>query len=97
MKKSTKRWLGALGLAVGAAGGAGIMLLLGKRQSPNRSAKGDVWARPGMMVTFRAELMPGRGEEDRTYRVKELLSTNRVTLEGISGEHAENEFISLQR
>ena len=28
------------------------------------------WARPEMQVTFRAELMPGRNREERTYRIK---------------------------
>lgn len=53
---------------------------------------GDVWARPGMMVTFRAELMPGRDGHERTFRVKELLSSGRVSLHGVDGEHAEKEF-----
>ena len=30
----------------------------------------NVWARPGMTVTFRAELMPGRDREARTAKVK---------------------------
>lgn len=45
-----------------------------------------------MMVTFRAELMPGRERNDRTFRVKELLSSGRVSLHGVDGEHAEKEF-----
>jgi len=53
---------------------------------------GDVWARPGMMVTFRAELMPGRDRNERTFLVKELLSSGRVSLQGVDGEHAEKEF-----
>jgi hypothetical protein len=55
-------------------------------------AVGDVWARPGMSVTFRAELMPGRDREDRTFRVKELLPSGRVLLHGVDGEHTETEF-----
>ena len=57
---------------------------------------GDVWARPGMMVTFRAELMPGRDRDERTYRVKELLASGRVSLQGVDGEHAEKEFERIQ-
>jgi hypothetical protein len=57
---------------------------------------GDVWARPGMPVTFRAELMPGRERNRRTYRVKELLSSGRVSLHGVDGEHAEKEFEPIQ-
>lgn len=60
-----------------------------EQQTPN---PGDVWARPGMMVTFRAELMPGREREARTFRVKELLPNGRVLLHGADGEHAEREF-----
>ena len=52
-----------------------------------------------MMVTFRAELMPGRESDDRTFRVKELLPSGRVSLHGVDGEHAEKEFerVSLDR
>ena len=52
----------------------------------------DVWARPGMPVTFRAELMPGRDRRERTFLVKELLWSGRVSLQGAGGEHAEKEF-----
>ena len=94
MKKRTKRWLGGLALAAGALGAAGTYLTRKKKmkveqQRPNPS---DVWARPGMMVTVRAELMPGREREQRTFRVKELLSNGRVLLHGVEGEHAEREF-----
>jgi hypothetical protein len=57
---------------------------------------GDVWARPGMMVTFRAELMPGRDRDERTFRVKELLASGRVSLHGVDGEHAAKEFDPIQ-
>jgi len=56
---------------------------------------GDVWARPGMSVTFRAELKPGRNRDDRTFRVKELLPSGRVSLHGVEGEHTESEFESI--
>lgn len=52
----------------------------------------NVWARPGMMVVFRAELMPGRDPSERAFRVASLLPSGRVTLEGKAGEHAETEF-----
>lgn len=58
---------------------------------------GDVWARPGMSVTFRAELMPGLGASGRTFEVAKLLPSGRVTLNKIAGEHAENEFEPLKR
>jgi hypothetical protein len=52
----------------------------------------DSWARPGMRVVFRAELMPGRDRAERTFHVKEVLPSGRVLLDGTGGEHAEKEF-----
>jgi hypothetical protein len=49
-----------------------------------------------MPVTFRAELMPGRDRGQRTFLVKELLSSGRVSLHGVDGEHAEKEFEAIQ-
>ena len=57
---------------------------------------GDVWARPGMPVTFRAELMPGRDRHERTFHVKELLPSGRISLHGVDGEHAQKEFEPIQ-
>lgn len=59
----------------------------------------NVWARPEMLVTFRAEIMPGKNREERTYRVKAVMPNNRVTLHDFSGEHLRNEFetINFQR
>jgi len=48
-----------------------------------------------MIVTFRAELMPGREREERTFKVKELLPSGRVSLHGAAGEHTVTEFESL--
>jgi hypothetical protein len=96
MNKRTKRLIGIAGLAVGALGAAGAVLIKKrglrglKRRARSKSA--DVWARPGMMVTFRAELMPSRDSSERVYRVAELLPSGRVTLEGVAGEHNEKEF-----
>lgn len=72
-------------------------LLLGgatraRRCASSGSAKGSVWARPGMRVAFRAELMPGRGRAERSFRVASVLPMGRVHLEGITGEHTETEF-----
>lgn len=96
MRKRTKRMLGGLALAAGAVGAAGTYLKKKKRMGtkPQREAvnPASVWARPGMTVTFRAELMPGRDREQRTARVKELLPSGRVTLHEIAGEHAQKEF-----
>jgi hypothetical protein len=99
MKKDTKRLLGSLALVAGALGT--VTAVLKKRNTVKAKLQrepnpADVWARPGMMVTFRAELMPGRDTEERTFRVKELLSSGRVTLEGVAGEHAEKEFTAIR-
>ena len=63
--------------------------------SPSLYAAG-LWARPGMSVTFRAELMPGRDRAGRTFRVSEVLPSRRVTLKGFTGEHAASEFEPLR-
>lgn len=101
-ERRERRWLGALaGFAGLTAGAVGAALLLrrrggvekGKSIYPeyNRGA-GDRWARPGMEVTFRAELMPGRARSERTFRVASIHPSGRVTLEGFTGDHSEPEF-----
>lgn len=96
MKKRAKRLLGALALAAGALGTTFLLrrkkTLEARRTSYDYPTRGDRWARPGMSVTFRAELMPGRSGAERTFRVGDLLPSGRVTLEGAAGEHAESEF-----
>jgi hypothetical protein len=97
MNKRTKRLLGGIAIAAGAVGAAGAFLKKKNVRTKRRSKKvSNVWARPGMQVTFRAELMPGRDGEDRTFRVKELLPSGRVLLDGVDGEHAEKEFERVQ-
>ncbi|HLL77345.1 MAG TPA: hypothetical protein VK421_18975 [Pyrinomonadaceae bacterium] len=100
-----KRWVrGGFALLVGGAGGFGLALLLGRglgqgradSSAEDRDRGHDSWARPGMSVTFRAELMPGREHAERTFRVAELLPSGRVRLESAGGEHAENEFESAR-
>lgn len=92
--------LGGLALAAGAFGAAGTYLKkkrrMGTKQQREAGKAESVWARPGMTVTFRAELMPGRDREQRTARVKELLPSGRVTLHEVAGEHAEKEFDSIK-
>jgi len=98
MKKTTKRLLGGLALAAGALG-LGSALLQKKNPARERKRNGsppDVWARPGMKVTFRAEVMPGRETNERSFRVKEVLPSGRVVLQGFAGEHAEKEFERVQ-
>ena len=101
-RKQGGRWLGALaGLAGLTAGAVGAALLLRRRGEMQKSKSiypeynrrdSDRWARPGMPVTFRAELMPGRDRAERTFRVAEVLPSGRVMLEEFSGDHAESEF-----
>ncbi len=63
-----------------------------RKRRRDRAAAIDAWARPGMKVTFRAELMPGRETAERTFQVTNLLPSGRVLLDGVSGEHTETEF-----
>jgi hypothetical protein len=96
MKKRTKQLLGGLALAAGAVGTAGAFMRkkqqMGKERRRAEDNPASVWARPGMTVTFRAELMPGRDRETRTARVKKLLPSGRVLLDEIEGEHGQGEF-----
>ena len=96
MRKRTKRLLGGLTLAAGAVGAAGAYVTKRKnmraKQQLASNNPASVWARPGMTVVFRAELMPSRETDARTFKVKELLPSGRVLLEGFAGEHAEKEF-----
>lgn len=96
MKKSTKRLLGGLALAAGAIGATGTYIkkkkTLGTKRQRAKEQRSNLWARPNMTVTFRAELMPGRDREERTARVKQLLPSGRVTLYEIDGEHGQSEF-----
>lgn len=52
----------------------------------------STWARPEMQVTFRAEIMPGRTREERTFRIKTVRSNGRVELHDFIGEHREGAF-----
>lgn len=94
MKKRTRWLLGGMAFGAGAISAA---FAYRKRNNVQVEKKaGDVWARPGMPVTFRAELMPGRDRSQRTFMVKELLSNGRVLLHGANGEHVEREFEPVQ-
>ena len=52
----------------------------------------DIWARPNMFITFRAEIMPGKTKEERTFKIIKVLSNGRVELENFAGEHRQSEF-----
>ena len=93
MKNRTRWLLGGLALGAGAIGAVNAYW---KRKNVQTGKKTDVWARPGMQVTFRAELMPGRDRHERTFLVKELMPSGRVSLQGVDGEHAEKEFEPVQ-
>ena len=93
MKKTTKQLLGGIAVAAGAMGAIGaLMMRSSSARRKRRTGEIDLWARPGMEVVFRAELMPGRETSERTFRVRELLPSGRVVLESFAGEHVEKEF-----
>ena len=93
MKKGTKLLLGGVTVAAAAVGAIGAAIMKRDRKSRRfRSRVPDSWARPGMKVTFRAELMPGRDPDERTYEVTNLLPSGRVLLDRVAGEHTLTEF-----
>jgi len=96
MRKRTKRLVTGLALAAGALGAIGAVVMKRKKKAVRapreRDRSADTWARPGMKVVFRAEVMPGRQTSERTFHVTSLLPSGRVLLDGVSGEHAEKEF-----
>ena len=49
-------------------------------------------AAAGMLLTFRAELMPGRAAGERTFTVARVLANGRIELRGLVGQHALREF-----
>lgn len=57
-----------------------------------KTDKPSVWARPKMEITFRAELMPGKNRQERTFKVEKVLPNGRVILQDFVGEHRESEF-----
>jgi hypothetical protein len=67
------------------------MSIFSKKNQETPEVK-KVWARPEMQVTFRAEIMPGRSREERTYRIKSVRPNGRVTLYDFPDEHREGEF-----
>jgi hypothetical protein len=68
------------------------MRIFKKKSQQTTPIVSKVWARPEMQVTFRAEIMPGRSREERTYRIKSVRPNGRVTLYDFPDEHREGEF-----
>ena len=46
----------------------------------------------GTRMTFRAEVMPGRETDERTFELERVLSSGRIELTNLIGEHALTEF-----
>lgn len=70
----------------------------GKRRE-RRAKRGKIIAGnpiAGTRLTFRAELMPGREPNERTFEVTRVLANGRVELMNLRGEHAITEFEPLQ-
>ena len=63
-----------------------------KKAKETPTAKANVWARPEMQVTFKAEVMPGRSREERTFRIKNVRQNGRVELYDFPDEHREGAF-----
>jgi len=51
-----------------------------------------IWARPEMLVTFRAEIMRTITREERTFRIETVLPNGRVKLHNFAGEFRETAF-----
>ena len=49
----------------------------------------------GLLLTFRAEVMPGRETLERTFEVSRVLANGRVELRSLQGQHAITEFEPL--
>jgi hypothetical protein len=45
-----------------------------------------------MLLTFRAEVMPGREPDERTFEIERVLASGRIELMNLLGEHALTEF-----
>lgn len=62
------------------------------RPKVDKRGPAKIWARPEMKVTFRAEVMPGRTKDERTFTVKTVLRNGRVALYDFPDEHREGAF-----
>lgn len=68
------------------------MRFFSKKNNADEDSAQNMWARPEMQVTFRAEIMPGRDHEARTFKIKEVHRNGRVTLYDFIGQHREGSF-----
>jgi len=75
------------------------MAIFNKPNSKDSGSGSVAWARPEMQVTFRAEIMPSKSREERTFRISTVLPNGRVTLHGFPDEHRQGSFepIKFQR
>ena len=68
------------------------MAIFNKKKQKETAPSTNVWARPEMSVTFKAEIMPGRSREERTFRIKSVRGNGRVVLHDFVGEHRQGAF-----
>ena len=71
------------------------MPIFSRKKKQEKPRTTNVWARPEMLVTFRAEIMPGIDREKRTFRIKTVRANGRVILHDFIGEHREGAFEPL--
>ena len=45
-----------------------------------------------MKITFRAEIIPGKNYEKRTFHIEKVSKNKRVILRGFAGEHRQSSF-----
>lgn len=69
--------------------------MFNKKGKTANAKPAKVWARPEMQVTFRAEIMPGKSRQERTFKIKDVLSNGRVKLYDFPDEHREGSFEPL--
>lgn len=67
-----------------------------KRRENSKQSSG-MFVMAGTLLTFRAELMPGRDGSQRVFTVARVLRNGRVELANVDGEHSLAEFENLSR
>lgn len=71
------------------------MAIFSRRKKAAEEVPDNRWARPEMLVTFRAEIMPGKLRDERTFRIQFVRPNGRVILYDFPGEHREGAFEPL--